>query len=181
LFVPARSTCSTAVRDRPARLCLAQNRQHPCHWSAACRLLGNIAASGHIKVRAVVATLSNYRPLRAGTASSSGAADRLYLFTTVLRGGYVTEGQCCSGIHFPCTWTAPTDAPQSSQVWTAHCSRFLFRVRTSCRSSLNRPSHGFTDEGIILLFNMFRCGKTGLFRKNYRKTKRVSKSLAKLS
>ncbi len=88
----------------------------------------------------------------AGTASSCGASDRSYLFAAALRAGYDTEGQCCSGTHFPCTSSAPTAAPQTRQVWTAHCARSLFRVRTSCKSSLNRPSHGFTGSGMILLF-----------------------------
>jgi hypothetical protein len=108
--------------------------------------------------------LSRHWSVRAGTASSGRAADRSYLFATALRDGYVTEGQCCSGTHFPCTCTAPTKAPQSPQGWTAHCSRFLFRVRTSCKSSLNRPSHGFTDKGIILLFTMLDAASLGILR-----------------
>src|SRR5579859_5012775 len=95
------------------------------------------------------------REARAGTASSRGADERSYFAGAVLRGGYVTEGQCCSGTHFPCTCIAPTDAPQIAQVWTPHCSRSLFRVRSTCKSSLNRPSQGCTGMGIFILFISF--------------------------
>ena len=53
---------------------------------------------------------------------------------------------------------APTDKPQTLQVWTAHCSLSRFRVRTPCNSSSKRPSHGFTGIGIALPFTIVRCG-----------------------
>src|SRR6185312_9203129 len=87
--------------------------------------------------------------------------ERSYLLATGLRGGYLTEGQCCSGTHFPSTSTAPTNAPQTWQVWTDHCSRLLFRVRTACKSSVNRPSHGFTGIGIVLLFTYLDAASLG--------------------
>lgn len=127
----------------------------------------SVRACAHLRFRGLPGPASagpvgrgSYRNAdRARSASSRGAAERSYRFTAGVRGGYVTEGQCCSGTHFPCTCMAPTAAPQTAHVWIAHCSRFLFRVRTSCNSSLNRPSHGFNGVDIILLFTSFRCAR----------------------
>lgn len=112
--------------------------------------------------RARIACLPNNQKPR----SVSSRADRSYVLATASRSGYFTEGQCCSGTHLPFTCTAPTDTPQRWQVWTAHCSLFLFRVRTACKSSLNSPSHGFTGVCIIILSIKFRC-RDGEWRRQF--------------
>src|SRR4051812_9415612 len=76
-------------------------------------------------------------------------------FSPGLRAWYLTVGQCCSGTHFPLSSVAPTDAPQTSQVWFAHWTRSRFLLRAVRTSSLNRPSQGFTGIG-MLLHGLFR-------------------------
>src|ERR1700726_3711619 len=71
-------------------------------------------------------------------------------FPAAFRGTYLTEGQCCSGIHFPLSSLAPTSRPQTSQGWLAHWSRSLFLLRADSTSSLKRPSQGFAGIGMTL-------------------------------
>src|SRR5579863_6057109 len=96
------------------------------------------------------ATSRSYRGAKTTVSSDKSCSGwGCGFFSTVLR-GYFTDGQCCSGTHFPLSSVAPTSTPQTSHGCTAHWTRSLLLASAACNSSLKRPSQGFTGAGINL-------------------------------